>query len=282
MHIIHTWRTAVQMLKYCKHRAWLVYGSTGGMDMGQELEKVRQARESFDRILHYKVYRDVIRDDMQLSLLLELVQGGSYKRILDIGTGTGYLAFPLAEAYPDAQVYGIDIAESIIRENERHVEESNMSNIFFQAFDGIHYPFEEESFDLVVSRYAFHHFPNPGNAVEQIQRILLPGGKVLISDPVRDMKDYRGVIDVFMRIKGDGHIQFYTEEELEELFVKQGLQKEKQVFTNMTFPFAPGAAYTELYQKLTDEDRSLYGIIEENGIIRVGHIAVGNTVFKKI
>ena len=139
-----------------------------------------------------------------------------------------------------------------------------------------------ESFDLIVSRYAFHHFPNPGNAVEQIQRILLPGGKILISDPVRDMKDHRGVIDTFMRIKGDGHIHFYTEEELEKLFVKQGLQKKKQVFTNMTFPFAPGAAYTELYQKLTDKDRSLYDIVEENGIIRVGHITVGNTVFEKI
>lgn len=250
--------------------------------MEQELENVRRARESFDRILHHKVYKDVIRDDRQLSLLLELVQGGSFKRILDIGTGTGYLAFPLAKAYPDAQVFGIDIAESIIRENERHVEESNMSNLFFRAFDGIHYPFEEESFDLIVSRYAFHHFPNPGNAVEQIQRILLPGGKILISDPVRDMKDHRGVIDTFMRIKGDGHIQFYTEEELEKLFVKQGLQKKKQVFTNMTFPFAPGAAYTELYQKLTDKDRSLYDIVEENGIIRVGHITVGNTVFEKI
>lgn len=85
--------------------------------MEQELKNVRQARESFDRILHHKVYTDVIRDDRQLSLLLELVQGDGYKKILDIGTGTGYLAFPLAEAYPNALVYGIDIAESIIGKN---------------------------------------------------------------------------------------------------------------------------------------------------------------------
>lgn len=249
--------------------------------MEQELEKVRQARESFDKILHHRVYTDVIRDDGQLSLLLELVQDGSYKRILDIGTGTGYLAFPLAKAYPEAMVCGIDIAESIIRENERRVQESNVSNLFFRVFDGIHYPFEEESFDLVVSRYAFHHFPNPENAVGQIYRILVSGGRALISDPVKNREDQRGIIDAFMQIKGDGHIKFYTERELDELFAKQGLQRRRRIFTHMTFPFAPGAAYTEMYQKLTDKDKKLYDIVEENGIIRVGHIAVGNSVFEK-
>lgn len=249
--------------------------------MEQELEIVRQARESFDRILHHKVYAEVIRDDRQLSLLLELVQGGSYKRILDIGTGTGYLAFPLARVYPYALVYGIDIAESIIGINRERVQEEDITNLIFQTFDGIHYPFEEESFDLVVSRYAFHHFPNRANAVEQIYRILVPGGRVLISDPVRDAEDRRGVIDAFMRIKGDGHIQFYADTELEQLFAEKGLHKEKQVFTHMAFPFAPGRAYTELYESLTDRDRRLYGITEENGTIWVRHIAVGNTLFQK-
>lgn len=276
--------------------------------MEQELEMVRQARESFDRILHHKVYTDVIRDDRHLSLLLELVQGGSYKRILDIGTGTGYLAIPLAKAYPEALVYGIDIAESIIDKNKECAKKSGMTNLIFRSFDGIFYPFEEmfgcctsitdrrnitgetcdrhteenfAGFDLIVSRYAFHHFPNPENAVEQIYRLLTFGGKVLISDPVRAKEDRDGIIDSFMRIKKDGHIRFYAETELEQMFAGKGMQKGKQVFSQMAFPFAPERAYTELYEKLTDEDRQLYDIAEENGTIWVRNIAVGNTVFEK-
>ena len=118
--------------------------------MEQEPDEVRQARESFDKILQHKEYTEVIRDDSHLTLLLKLVQGGSYKRILDIGTGTGYLAFPLAKAYPEALVYGIDIAESIMDINRERVKKSGMTNLIFQVFDGIAYPFEEEGFDLIV------------------------------------------------------------------------------------------------------------------------------------
>ena len=132
-----------------------------------------------------------------------------------------------------------------------------------------------------MSSFALHHFPNSGNAVEQIYRILVPGGKVLISDPVRDVEDRKRVIDAFMRIKGDGHIRFYTDTELEYLFEEKGLHKEKQVLTHMTFPFAPGRAYTELYESLTDRDRRLYDITEENGTIWVRQIDVGNTLFLK-
>lgn len=249
--------------------------------MEQELEKVMQARESFDRILLHKAYTEVIRDDGHLALLLELVQGGRYKRILDIGTGTGYLAFPLAKSYPEALVYGIDIAESIIDKNRENAQKNGMANLIFQVFDGIAYPFDEGCFDLIVSRYAFHHFPNPQNAAEQIYRLLPQGGKVLISDPVRAEEDRYGIIDAFMRVKKDGHIQFYTETELEQIFVGAGLQRVKQIFTHMSFPFAPGRDYTELFGKFTDRDRRLYGITEENGTIWVRHIAVGNTVFEK-
>lgn len=134
---------------------------------------------------------------------------------------------------------------------------------------------------MIVSRYAFHHFPNPENAVEQIYRILAPNGKVLISDPVRNVEDCKGVIDTFMRVKGDGHIRFYTETELYRLFACNSLHKEKQVFSYMAFPFAPGQTYTELYKKLMDEDKQLYDITEENGTIWVRRIAVNNIVFKK-
>lgn len=249
--------------------------------MNTDAENVKQAKESFNSILDNKKYAGIIKDDNHLSLLLDLVNGDKYNKILDIGTGTGYLAFPLAEQFPSASVIGIDIAEVIIEKNNAIVIERDIHNLSFQIFDGLNYPFSDEKIDLIVTRYAFHHFPDVVNAIQQMNRILVKGGKVLISDPMRNEKDDNRIIDNFMRVKKDGHIQFYSSSELEELFINNGFAKEKQVITDMKFPFAKQAEYINLYDRTTDKEKLLYDITNDDGVIWIKNINVGNTIFAK-
>lgn len=249
--------------------------------MREEIANVQQAKESFNRVLANQTYAGIIRDDKHLEVILNLVKDGNYRRILDIGTGTGYLAFPLAEMYPEAKVFGIDIAEAIIEKNKEAAKERGTSNLTFLAFDGLEYPFEAESFDLIVSRYAFHHFPDVEDSIRQMHRILKKGGKVLISDPMRHPLDEKGVIDDFMQVKKDGHIQFYSAQRLEELFVSNGFAKETQVITHMRFPFPPKEEYLELYDRVSEQKRDYYKIAREENIVWVKEIQVGNTVFVK-
>lgn len=110
---------------------------------------------------------------------------------------------------------------------------------------------------------------------------MVKGGKVLVSDPMRNGKDDKGIIDGFMRVKKDGHIKFYSLDELDSLFINNGFVKEKQIITTMKFPFAKQAEYIELYDKETNEDKALYEITNNNGVVWVNHIDVGNTVFVK-
>lgn len=248
----------------------------------KEAESVKQAKESFNRIIDNKTYASIIRDDKHLAAIMSLVEDGSYDKILDIGTGTGYLAFPLAERYPTSTVFGIDIADAIIAKNQEVVREKSISNLIFKAFDGLTYPFEEESIDLIVTRYAFHHFPNVVDSIRQMNRILSKGGKVLISDPMKHENDTKGIIDDYMGIKKDGHIQFYSAKELDELFLQNGFIKEKQLITDMKFPFPPKQEYIDLFEKTCAEDKDMYEITNENGVVWIRHIDVENTVYMKV
>lgn len=98
---------------------------------------------------------------------------------------------------------------------------------------------------------------------------------------MRNQKDDNGIIDTFMRIKKDGHIQFYSSNELDELFINNGFTKESQVVTDMKFPFAKQTEYVELYDRTPDYEKALYDITNSNGVIWINHINVGNTVFVK-
>lgn len=248
----------------------------------EDTESVKQARESFNRIIDNKTYANIIRDDKHLAAIMNLLEEDEYDNILDIGTGTGYLAFPLAEKYATSTVYGIDIADAIIAKNQETVKEKEITNLHFKAFDGLTYPFEEESIDLIVSRYAFHHFPNVEDAIQQMHRILTKEGRVLISDPMRDARDANGIIDEYMKVKKDGHIQFYSAKELDELFLNNGFVKEKQLITDMKFPYPPKQEYIDLFKKTNAEDKSMYEITNENGVVWIKHIDVGNTVYVKV
>lgn len=240
---------------------------------------VAQARMSFDKLLQHEKYAALIRDDAHLELLLKMAGLRSGETALDIGTGAGYLAFPLAKMQPQAQVHGIDIATTVIRRNADSAAQQGLTNLHFATFDGLHYPFQGESFDLIVTRHALHHFPQIGQTANAIAALLKPGGRLLIADPLHHPEDRNGVIDHFMAVKADGHMRFYDVDELEGLFAPLKLTRAE--ITAMHFPFPPKPEYTALLNALSDTEKGWYSLAERDGVVCVGNIRVGNLLFTK-
>ena len=170
---------------------------------------VEQARLGFDPILHTEEYRRVHGDASHLETLLHFMGVRPEKRYLDLGTGNGYLAFELARRSPAIEVTGIDIAIQAIRRNRELQREQGIGNLDFLSYDGIRLPFPDGLFDGAISRYAFHHFPDPAASVQELYRITGSQGFVIISDPMTHEEDTAGFIDHWQRIKADGHVHFY-------------------------------------------------------------------------
>ncbi len=106
-------------------------------------------------------------------------------RILEIGCGPGHLAGLIA-AVNGFDVTGLDLDPAMIeraRSNAlgRSSGDSGPSADFLVG-DVAALPFEPESFDLVVSTFSLHHWADPGAGIDEIARVLRPGGRVLIWD----------------------------------------------------------------------------------------------------
>ncbi|MFL2859628.1 MAG: bifunctional demethylmenaquinone methyltransferase/2-methoxy-6-polyprenyl-1,4-benzoquinol methylase UbiE [Pontiellaceae bacterium] len=100
---------------------------------------------------------------------------------LDIGTGTGDLAFELLSQVPKAQVYAIDPSEnmlSVAREKSLSIGVSRRPR--FQNADALNLPMPDSFFDGIVSGFCFRNIEDRQKALHEMYRVVKPNGKVLI------------------------------------------------------------------------------------------------------
>lgn len=95
--------------------------------------------------------------------------------ILDVGSGTGLL-LPLLQAYaPAARIVGLDLAQDMLS----RARDRAGSAALLQA-SGQHLPLVEASFKVVIYHAVLPHLLNPPAALAEAQRVLQPGGTLLI------------------------------------------------------------------------------------------------------
>lgn len=102
-------------------------------------------------------------------------------KILDVGCGTGLLTAEIAATYPETEVTGIDASPEMVLAARKKRGRANCS---FRTGLGEQLPFDDGSFDHVVSSLFFHHVNESLKlkCLEEIYRVLKTGGLVLIGD----------------------------------------------------------------------------------------------------
>ncbi len=127
----------------------------------------------------YDTDKSVIIANTWESVLKELTLDVPGRRALDVGTGRGQFAVYLASS--GFSVTGIDISEEMIS-HARHHAMGNQLDIDFQTGDAENLEFEDNTFDIVVSRNLLWTLPRPEKALREWHRVMKPGGTLLVSD----------------------------------------------------------------------------------------------------
>jgi SAM-dependent methyltransferase len=123
-------------------------------------------RRQFDRLAPQ--WDEIIQTDhlAAFELALDRVEPPP-RRVLDLGTGTGAAALVVARRFPEAEVVGIDLAESMIAEARRKTD-----RVRFEVGDAAALRFEDGAFDLVTHANMIPFF-------DELARVVAPGGYVV-------------------------------------------------------------------------------------------------------
>jgi len=126
-------------------------------------------------VLARPLYRRVVADVSDVGL-----PAGSV--VLDVGTGPGRVPRLIAAAYPTVEVEGVDLSPEMIARATSTANTTSTSSLRFQVGDVAALPFADHSVDLVVSTLSLHHWDDPAAGLNEIVRVLAPGGQAWIYD----------------------------------------------------------------------------------------------------
>ncbi len=111
-----------------------------------------------------------------LERALSGVPEGFAGKLLEVPVGTGVLTMPVYRELPKAGITCLDYSEAMMASAQEKARAAGLQNVRFMQGDVGALPFEDASFDIVLSLNGFHAFPDKDAAYRETFRVLKPGG----------------------------------------------------------------------------------------------------------
>ncbi len=133
--------------------------------------------------LYDPVVRATSREGRFKQMLVEQAAPAAGQRILDLGCGTGTLAIQVKRREPGAELVGLDADPEMLSQARVKAEQAGVELTLAEGMSD-ELPFEDESFDRVLSTLFFHHLdPEPKRrTAREIARVLRRGGELHVAD----------------------------------------------------------------------------------------------------
>jgi SAM-dependent methyltransferase/DNA-binding transcriptional MerR regulator len=113
-----------------------------------------------------------------VDMVLDAAALGPGDRVLDVGCGCGATTRAAAKAAPSGTAVGVDLSAPMLARARADAEAAGLANARFEQTDAQIHPFEEATFDAVISRFGIMFFTDPVAAFANLRRATRPGGRL--------------------------------------------------------------------------------------------------------
>jgi ubiquinone/menaquinone biosynthesis C-methylase UbiE len=162
-----------------------------GFAEGIDEAAVADAFGRLQELPQFKMIRKKIVDHVAKPSIGEPVSEGM--SLLDLGCGTGHLLKAFHDEstrgrLPKLRLYGIDIGTEAVRFCQESFAAAGITDVELREADGADMPYLDESLNIVVTSASLHHWTEPLRVLNEIYRVLAPGGLLVLFDMRRDCR----------------------------------------------------------------------------------------------
>jgi len=206
-----------------------------------------------------------IKDEQALRLIVEFSGAGPEDTVLDVACGGGIVVCAFARVVRHAT--GIDLTPAMIERARSLQAEQGLSNVSWKQGDVLPLPWPDGAFSIVTSRFAFHHFLDPGAVLAEMRRVCAPGGKVVVIDTEASPDVAKAAeFNRMEKLRDPSHVRAMPLTELRGLFPQAGLpaprgtsyrlEGELEALLGRSFPLAGDAdKIREIFAASLGDDR---------------------------
>jgi len=208
-------------------------------------EKKARVQDYFSRTAENYVTSASHRTGSDLQRLVELGEWDAQQQALDIATGGGHTALTIAPYV--AHIVVSDLTPRMLEQARAFLLSQNVTNAEFVQADAEELPFAPARFDRVTCRIAPHHFPNVERFVQEVARVLKPGGLFLLIDNIApDAPDLDTFINTVEKWRDSSHGRCSTLVEWRRFFTDAGLHVELEEIFRRTHNYDDWTARSQL------------------------------------
>jgi len=182
-------------------------------------------RREFSRQADAMSKAALFNDAGVLERIREAAQLTMQTRVLDVACGPGIVVEALAGAA--GEVVGCDITPEMLAKAGQRCTAAGLTNVRFAPGRAEALPFEDASFDVVVSRSALHHFPHPAAALGEMTRVVRSGGRVITVDVMCSENPAEAALhNALEMLRDPSHVRMLPKSELQRELGNAGLAVE--------------------------------------------------------
>lgn len=151
-----------------------------------ETEVMDTAEEAseYNAMDHSEVNRAFVEDWIRAWTAFFMPTG--LTQVLDVGTGTALIPIEFCRHTDLVHIAAVDLADEMLLLAKRNVEAAGLeARIALERMDAKRLPFKDGEFDSVVSNSIIHHIPEPLVSLQEMIRVLRPGGMLFVRDLYR-------------------------------------------------------------------------------------------------
>jgi ubiquinone/menaquinone biosynthesis C-methylase UbiE len=179
-------------------------------------------REFRQQAPHFGAQGLTLSNREYLQWMVDQLDLQAHFEVLDVAAGTGHLSRAIAPHVK--RVVALDLTPEMLAQGRREAEQEGLTNLVFEPGEAEALPYPREAFDLVVNRFALHHFEDPRTPIQEMTRVCRGGGQVAIIDMVSaDDPTVAATHNRLERLRDPSHIRALAASELQQLVREAGL-----------------------------------------------------------